>query len=973
MSTDRATPNCRDDGPRRRQGAPRPPADPALPPEPGWNGIDAVEVERLTSAGATLRVYLIRRLTEPFLKALQAAPDALAKSLAVTGGPRAKPVHVNAVTVQTFGADATDDDYLEVTVTPPGDFSRYTLALDESRLRQALAGREDYRDRFDPFYARAEFTFRPDCPTGGGPGDACAPAPDRPEPVIDYLARDYGGFRQLLFDRLALVAPGWKERHVPDLGVALVELLAYVGDHLSYYQDAVATEAYLGTARLRTSVRRHVRLIDYPMHDGCNARAWVWVEVTAPGGGGGQAPRRAADPRDPAAGLPGHADLPATVVFLTGEVEGVQFGAGRLVPAADWQAAPPGAVQAFEVLASRGKAPWLPSTAAPRQREAAVAAPTAGADKVIRLFSGNGTIPFYTWGNQECCLPCGSTRAALCGKLWQPPDPTRANPECDPNAPGPDVTVLYLRPDDFLIFEETVSPQTGRKAEADPTRRHVVRLTEVTPGFDPVEQRHYVEIAWDPRDALPFALCLSAVTPYRAEDMPRPDATDPCDDPPPPCPHQVTAVAHGNVFLVDHGTTLRTKSAPGSGGRYTEDLGPVPQACDPPDPPCLEAGRAAPVVRRPRTFRPTLTYGPLTRRQPLPTTGDHPAAGFTDQDPCEADPQIRLRDEQDGPDPGLPGDRLTWVPHRDLLASGPQDRHFVAEAEDDGTTRLRFGDGVNGRQPAADMTFRATYRVGNGTAGNVGAEAITHIGLPVGYANDGGGYTFKVHNPFPARGGVDPEPLEDVRRLAPDAFAADLRRVVVPDDYVRVVGRRFAEVQRAAAVVRPSGGRDTVTVLVDFYGRVPDGRRPGLLTEITTFLAGYRQIGQRVVVREAESVPLDVEVRVTLRPDALRGPATAALRDALSSRALADGRRGFFHPDNLTFGQSVAKSRLVAAAQAVPGVESVEVTRLRRLGRAGGPAAPEFLAIGPLEIARLDDDPNRPGGGRLRLDVRGGR
>src|SRR3712207_7620689 len=49
----------------------------------------------------------------------------------------------------------------------------------------------------------------------------------------------------------------------------LVELLAYTGDYLSYYQDAVATEAYLETARRRISVRRHVRLIDYPMHEGC--------------------------------------------------------------------------------------------------------------------------------------------------------------------------------------------------------------------------------------------------------------------------------------------------------------------------------------------------------------------------------------------------------------------------------------------------------------------------------------------------------------------------------------------------------------------------------------------------------------------------------------------------------------------------------------------------------------------------------
>ena len=54
-----------------------------------------------------------------------------------------------------------------------------------------------------------------------------------------------------------------------------------MGDYLSYYQDATATEAYLGTARQRVSVRRHARLLDYAMHDGCNARVWVQVRVTS--------------------------------------------------------------------------------------------------------------------------------------------------------------------------------------------------------------------------------------------------------------------------------------------------------------------------------------------------------------------------------------------------------------------------------------------------------------------------------------------------------------------------------------------------------------------------------------------------------------------------------------------------------------------------------------------------------------------
>ncbi len=74
--------------------------------------------------------------------------------------------------------------------------------------------------------------------------------------------------------------PDWRERHVPDVGIMLVELLAYAGDQLSYYQDAVAAEAYLDTARQRISVRRHSRLVDYLMHEGCNARAWVTIGST---------------------------------------------------------------------------------------------------------------------------------------------------------------------------------------------------------------------------------------------------------------------------------------------------------------------------------------------------------------------------------------------------------------------------------------------------------------------------------------------------------------------------------------------------------------------------------------------------------------------------------------------------------------------------------------------------------------------
>jgi hypothetical protein len=100
-----------------------------------------------------------------------------------------------------------------------------------------------------------------------------------PYPPIDYLARDYNSLRQMLLDRLSLQLPNWTERHEADIGITLVELLAYVGDYLSYYQDAVGAEAYLATARQRISLRRHARLLDYMLGEGLNARAFVSLET----------------------------------------------------------------------------------------------------------------------------------------------------------------------------------------------------------------------------------------------------------------------------------------------------------------------------------------------------------------------------------------------------------------------------------------------------------------------------------------------------------------------------------------------------------------------------------------------------------------------------------------------------------------------------------------------------------------------
>jgi predicted phage baseplate assembly protein len=165
------------------------------------------------------------------------------------------------------------------------DISRLTGTSARLKAEEPLCPGRCYRltlrypSKVDPQFANYGFTATAETTEVDPEPQPDSPPPTPTEPQPNYLARDYASFRQLLLDRLALIMPEWKERHVPDLGLTLVEAFAYVGDYLSYYQDAVATEAYLHTARQRISVRRHARLVDYQLHEGCNARTFVHLEV----------------------------------------------------------------------------------------------------------------------------------------------------------------------------------------------------------------------------------------------------------------------------------------------------------------------------------------------------------------------------------------------------------------------------------------------------------------------------------------------------------------------------------------------------------------------------------------------------------------------------------------------------------------------------------------------------------------------
>ena len=58
--------------------------------------------------------------------------------------------------------------------------------------------------------------------------------------TIDYTNRDYASLLESLLEMAADKLPEWTDRSENDLGRLLLELFAYVGDVLLYYQDRIA-------------------------------------------------------------------------------------------------------------------------------------------------------------------------------------------------------------------------------------------------------------------------------------------------------------------------------------------------------------------------------------------------------------------------------------------------------------------------------------------------------------------------------------------------------------------------------------------------------------------------------------------------------------------------------------------------------------------------------------------------------------
>jgi predicted phage baseplate assembly protein len=301
---------------------------------------------------------------------------------------------------------------------------------------------------------------------------------------------------------------------------------------------------------------------------------------------------------------------------------------------------------------------------------------------------------------------------------------------------------------------------------------------------------------------------------------------------------------------------------------------------------------------------------------------------------------------------------LRWHEQPSLLDAAARDRVFAIRAQPGGAVTVQFGDGRQGARPPTGQTnVRAVYRKGLGFSGMVAPGQLSNaIDRPPGLKS--------VMNPAAATGGADADTPADARRSAP-LHVLTLERVVSLQDY-QDFSTAFAGIARALATWTWSGSaRGVVVTVAGPVGAAldPDGETIANLAAALRG-SGNRYVPVTVLPYQAKRFEIAGLVRVdTDNYDPVL--VLAAVRAALLAAFGFDAR---------ALGQGVAQSEVIAAIQAVPGVQGTRINRFSRAdvlsvlpdnlpaaapqaGARGVVAGAELLLIDPLSLASVEQWP----------------
>jgi hypothetical protein len=237
-------------------------------------------------------------------------------------------------------------------------------------------------------------------------------------------------------------------------------------------------------------------------------------------------------------------------------------------------------------------------------------------------------------------------------------------------------------------------------------------------------------------------------------------------------------------------------------------------------------------------------------------------------------------------------DGIYWSEAATFFGQPPDARIWVVSARPDGTSEVRFGDGINGARLPTGSQLVASYRFGAGAASPPAGRLTTILKPQQNLA--------AVHNPVAVWGGADAEQPADVRENAP-ASVLTFGRAISADDY-ETVAARAPGVSRARAYWTwdPARQRTLVKVYV--------GDDQGAAASARNALAGADDPNRPVAVTAATPIPLTLNCTLAIASDRVAADVVAAAK-----ASLADPAVGLFSPANMAIGQELFVSQIEAA------------------------------------------------------------
>jgi predicted phage baseplate assembly protein len=258
---------------------------------------------------------------------------------------------------------------------------------------------------------------------------------------------------------------------------------------------------------------------------------------------------------------------------------------------------------------------------------------------------------------------------------------------------------------------------------------------------------------------------------------------------------------------------------------------------------------------------------------------------------------------------------VAWDQVSSLYGLGPRDKVYTVRLEDDGTTRLIFGDGASGtRLPSGQENISAEYRSGIGLIGEVEADSLALMQIrPFGVRS--------VINPLPASGAADPESRDEARTNAPITVLT-LERIVSRRDF-EDFARAFAGVGKAQAVTLWNGETSVMHLTAATSKGEPLDPSSALYTNLHQAIENARDPGLPIILQGFTRVFFRIHAKILVDShyvfEAVKQEVEAVLLDEFSF-----ARR--------QFGQPVTNASVIAAMQRVKGLVAVDLDLLHRDG-----------------------------------------